>query len=120
MGSKKTQPRTDLNGKRFGLLEVIGPSKEKSLSGGYLYECRCHGCGNTTLVLACTLERGEKKSCGNTYCRSLQRGKPNTGKMKFPGKEDCNCYASEYACSALTEMLCRTRGECKFYKSKEN
>lgn len=39
--------------------------------------------------------------------------------------ENCFAYKKECTvwevteCTALTEMLCKTKGKCKFYKSKE-
>lgn len=39
----------------------------------------------------------------------------------YSAKTDCNCYVPTGAmrCRALIEVMCISRGDCKFYKKKE-
>lgn len=53
--------RTDLTGKRFGMLTVLSYSHTKNNSAHWL--CRCD-CGNTKTVLAGNLVGARTKSCG--------------------------------------------------------
>lgn len=115
---RRKPPRTDIIGKTFGTLEVASTTDEKG-SNGWLYRCRCKVCGTEVFSTAYKLERGYKKSCGSQFCLKTLHGVPAEAmNYKYYGFKDCNCYASKYACSALEEMFCRTRGKCKFYKSK--
>jgi 5-methylcytosine-specific restriction endonuclease McrA len=52
---------TDLTGKRFSYLVVLG--KEGHIGRGIRYKCRCD-CGNITYVSANNLKSGSIKSCG--------------------------------------------------------
>lgn len=118
----------DLDGQRFGYLEVIKPLSEIDLSSNRLLECRCLLCGNLTKATRPSLLSGMKKTCGSKKCslyvreenRRKRNGEvPQTPETIFPPKKDCNCYIGYYRCKALTETLCCTRGDCKFYKPKE-
>lgn len=109
-------PRTDIIGKTFGTLQVIGVSDEK-ICGARAYKCRCTVCGAEVNSRAYALEHGYKKSCGGKHCLNVLHNTAKNDNYKYRGFTDCTCYASEFACSGLTEMLCRTRGKCKFYKS---
>lgn len=35
------------------------------------------------------------------------------------GKKDCFGYKTSSYCSVLTEMVCRKKGKCSFYKTKQ-
>lgn len=50
-----------LEGKRFGRLEILNRAKNKGRSAAWL--CRCD-CGNTTVVTTGELNRGRTQSCG--------------------------------------------------------
>lgn len=56
--------RIDIAGQWFGDLEVIRLSERRNEHGTYLWECLCHGCGDTTYVLGISLRHGHCKSCG--------------------------------------------------------
>ncbi len=57
-------PGQDLTGRRFGMLQVLGPDEEnRAENGERLWRCLC-GCGARTSVPARQLEAGHKKSCG--------------------------------------------------------
>ena len=115
----RPKPREDLNGKVFGLLEVIGPAYEQDAVGRHLYKCRCGGCGRETTANASQLEEFRKKSCGSKSCRKILFGKkPDYSNYKYEGKTDCNCFINDEVCDALDEMLCRTMGKCSFYRNK--
>lgn len=103
--------RIDLNGQSFGHLTVLGLSERKDSSGARMWKCICD-CGNTTYASANKLMAGRKKSCG---CQA--KGFHPQSKQEYAPKTDCVCYRKE-RCTALTEKLCVTRGNCKFYKSK--
>jgi hypothetical protein len=67
-------PRIDLTGQRFGELEVIRLSDVKHKTGTRMWECKCHACGNTTLVLGYALRHGHYKSCGCIQPVKRERG----------------------------------------------
>jgi hypothetical protein len=52
----------DISGKRFGRLVVMNV-KEKTKSGGYLWNCQCD-CGNIIKSCFWNLKKGKTKSCG--------------------------------------------------------
>lgn len=54
--------RNDLQGKRFGRLTVIAAT-EKRQNGSVVWQCRCD-CGNSVLVSAADLQKGDTSSCG--------------------------------------------------------
>lgn len=64
---------TDLRGKRFGMLTVIG--YEGKQGGMHRWRCRCD-CKNETVVGQIPLQTGKTKSCGclqrQTYAENLQ------------------------------------------------
>lgn len=107
------RPRTeDITGQRFGklvALEIAG----KDAGGRLLYKCRCD-CGNITTVRKSNL--GRTKSCG---CSVGGKTKARIFEAEAEPRRDCNAYDPELdRCLALTEMLCKSRGSCKFYKSR--
>jgi len=55
--------RTDITGKKFGMLTAIRATDEKNKNGSYLWECRCD-CGKIVKVSAPMLKKGNNKSCG--------------------------------------------------------
>ena len=112
--------REDLFGKEFGLLKVIGVADERGANGGLLYRCLCRGCNTEITSDAYHLEYGERKTCGDGNCIRILHGKePDYGDLKYPARTECNGYASDVKCSILTEIMCRTRGRCSFYKNKD-
>lgn len=54
---------TDLTGRRFDRLLVLGRHGNDSKSGDRLWTCKCD-CGETTIKRSSTLKRGRGKSCG--------------------------------------------------------
>lgn len=55
---------TDLTGRRFGNLYVIGKSKDKCKNGSIKWICECD-CGNKCIVRGYHLQSGNTKSCGH-------------------------------------------------------
>ena len=119
MFTKKAELDHDLDGQVYNYLEVVRPLDEKNANKTYLYECRCLICGSLTKATRSDLRRGNRKTCGSIKCKTTARQYEPKKTELYPGFPDCNGYASEHACSILEEMMCRTRGYCKFYKSKE-
>lgn len=108
---------TDLTGQRFGRLTVLGRAEEKSSWGAVQWRCRCD-CGKETLVATGNLKKGTQ-SCG---CLKLRHGAAPVGRhTPYPPMEDCVCYSNKHGgeCTALTEVLCATRGSCSFFREKE-
>lgn len=106
--------RIDLRGRTFGQLTVLELSEQRDQSGTLLWKCRCT-CGSITYAASHKLLTGKKKSCG------CQTGKlPPPPGTAYPPKTDCVCYRAgiKGGCAALTEKLCVTRGQCKFYRSR--
>ena len=108
--------RYDLTGQRFGRLTVVACVGTDG-HGNAVWECKCD-CGNVTSVRSQNLRNGATRSCG------CARGMPKPAFLNCPPRTDCvSCKKSKgynlYFCKALTEMLCASRGECKFYKHKE-
>lgn len=56
--------RIDLTGRKFGNLEVVRLSDTRHKTGSRMWECLCHACGKTALVLGYSLLHGHYKSCG--------------------------------------------------------
>ena len=106
--------RIDLTGQKFGKLTVLGLSDRQNASGARLWKCRC-ACGNITYAASNKLLAGKKLSCG-CYAEG-KRPPPGT---KYLPKTDCVSYREgmKKGCTALTERLCVTRGQCKFYRSR--
>lgn len=98
----------DLTGQVFGKLTVVRFTGLVDNHRGRMWECKCE-CGNTTYTSTSLLIQGKKKSCG------CLRKEPHKA------MEDCISYNKERkrGCDALTEMLCVKKGNCKFYKPKE-
>ena len=101
--------RIDLTGRQFESLTVLELSEQRDSAGARMWKCACC-CGGVTYASSNKLLSGKKKSCG-----CMQR-RPR----RSPPKTDCLCYRdnSPDGCAGLIEMLCVTRGSCKFYKSK--
>ena len=116
--AKQYKLKHDLDGQIFNYLEVVRPLDEKNSNKAYLYECRCLICGKLTKASRPDLNNGFRKTCGSHNCKTIARQYEYKKIVKYPGFSDCNGYASEHACSILEEMMCRTRGKCKFYKCK--
>lgn len=121
MGEARKQHKLkhDLDGKIFNYLEVIGPLNEKNSNKAYLYECRCLVCGKLTKATRSALKGGMKKTCGKPKCWNTVRSYMAKKTMKYPPWNDCNGYKTECFCTIVDEMMCRTRGYCKFYKKNE-
>ena len=102
--------RIDLTGKTFNHLTVLELSEKTDDAGARMWKCRCD-CGNITYTSSNKLISGKKKSCGCMKKRRAEHGKPFT---------DCVSYrpSIKKGCIALTERLCESKGECKFYKQK--
>lgn len=98
----------DLTGKVFGRLTVLEITSEKNKGRNKMWKCKCE-CGKITYSTSSRLISGEKRSCA---CRSKVVRQP---------MEDCASYNKDRkrGCEALNEMLCVTKGKCKFYKPKE-
>lgn len=108
----------DLTGMRFGRLLVLERAEERTSWGAIQWRCRCD-CGREKLVATGNLKRGTR-SCG---CLKLGHGAAPVGRgMPYPPLEDCVCYSPKHGgeCSALTEVLCATRGTCSFFKPTED
>lgn len=106
--------RMDLLGCSFGKLTVIELSEKRDSAGARLWKCKC-SCGNITYAASNKLMDGKKKSCG-----CIAKGKIIREDSEYAPKTDCLCFRSNSidGCAGLTEMLCITQGNCKFYKSK--
>lgn len=98
----------ELTGQVFGKLTVVRSTGLVDNHRGRMWECKC-ACGNTVYTSTSLLTQGKKKSCG------CLRKEPHKA------MEDCISYSKERkrGCDALTEMLCVKKGNCKFYKPKE-
>lgn len=59
---RQLNPKTDLTGRRFGLLTVTGPTEERR-GGCILWRCRCD-CGGEILATRQMLVSGNAVSCG--------------------------------------------------------
>jgi hypothetical protein len=55
--------QTELLGKVFGRLTVIGTTPDRSASGNIVWSCQCE-CGNSVLVPGVYLRNGNTRSCG--------------------------------------------------------
>ncbi len=104
----------DITGQTFGLLEVLKLSN-KMYKNHHLWECRCNACGCTTYEIGYNLRSGKRKSCGCAKGRAMLRGE----ELREP-QYDCALYNEKDYCDGLTEMMCVTRGYCKFYKPRED
>ena len=74
-------------GKRFGLLTVIGRAPDKIYSNGARsasWICRCD-CGNTTIVTGRALRSGNTKSCGCKRTVTLRKKLRVQNSFKFYG-----------------------------------
>lgn len=102
----------DLRGKRFGkllALEIAG----KDESGSHIYRCRCE-CGRVVEIERQRLVT-RARDCG---CERGRRQAPV--KINHEPWRDCNGYLGDgWGCGILTEMMCVTRGKCKFYKKSD-
>lgn len=100
----------DICGQTFGQLKVVCLSDEVSNGGERKWVCEC-SCGRTVHIRGWELRSGKRTCC--SYCTSKKPRRP-----QHEPKTDCRAYAGD-RCAGLLEMFCRTRGECKFYKSKD-
>lgn len=60
----KKDYNTDLIGKKFGFLEVLEKSAQKTKQGKSKWICKCHACGNIKEIPRASLIVGDAKSCG--------------------------------------------------------
>lgn len=67
---------TDLTGRRYGMLTVIGIPGKRNAQGRVLYQCKCD-CGSERLATYSNLTRGEIVSCG---CKNHLPKKDLTGR----------------------------------------
>lgn len=109
--------KRDLTGERFGKLVALRKTGVDKY-GNAVWECRCD-CGNVKEIGAQNLRNGNTRSCGCNKKASCDISPQN-----YPPKKDCLAYRESKVykapyCEALTEMMCATCGECKFYKQKE-
>lgn len=76
---------SDLLGKRFGMLTVLGRAAPKPYTLEAIWLCRCD-CGNTTSVAGGSLKRGDTKSCGCSKGRfvseALKSSDPNRNRLR--------------------------------------
>lgn len=61
-------------GEMFGDLEVLGFCDEKKCANSYLARCKCHKCGDKTLVRFSELLQGDARECSNCAKKHLQLG----------------------------------------------
>lgn len=102
----------DITGQTFGLLEVLEYTRE-IYSGSRLWKCRCAACGGETYARASDLRNGKKQTCGKIECKAKLK------KKNLP-RVDCIMYGENDLCTGLIEMMCVTRGHCKFFKPRED
>lgn len=69
----------ELAGQQFGRWTVLGPSSERSASGGAMWECRCE-CGTERTVKALSLRQGASQSCGCLWRETMARVHTTHGK----------------------------------------
>lgn len=81
--------RQDLQGKRFGMLQVLEATGKRSASGDVIWLCQCD-CGNIAEVASSLLLKERKKSCG---CLAKPPLKDLTG-LRF-GKLEVIAYAGK-------------------------
>lgn len=113
----------DICGQTFDQLHVVRLSDKATSCGERMWVCEC-SCGRIVHVRGWELRSGKRTCC--RYCSPKTPRGPRAPrepkKVKSVGphepKTDCRAYAGD-RCAGLKEMLCRTRGKCKFYKSRE-
>lgn len=106
----------DITGERFGDMKVLRLSEERCQNGQRLWEVEC-GCKRVFLAKKNDLRSG-RRTCCPECSKDKQRKHPVIPNApKFDALEDCRAY-HKGKCIGLTEMLCRTKGECKFYKPR--
>ena len=111
----------DMAGQTFGKLQVVCISDKIEEDGSRNWVCEC-SCGNIEVINGRALRRGSRTCCAE--CAPHRAGRKfgpinRTEVMTGPHKArtDCRAYV-DGRCAGLVEMLCRTKGECKFYKSR--
>lgn len=129
----------DISGQTFGKLQVVCISEHSASSGERLWVCECE-CGNICRARGGDLRSGLKTCCpecgqkrGAEVRKMTMAANPKPPKPPKPpeppkppkppkpvyeAKEDCRAYV-DGRCAGLKEMFCKTRGKCKFYKSRE-
>ena len=75
--------KIDIVGQRFGKLEVIEESKDRTACGEVKYLCRCD-CGNTKIVAGTSLRYGKTKSCGCLLAESAAERSYKHGLTNHP------------------------------------
>ena len=115
--AKAIKEPVDLTGQRFHMLVATEALPERDKHGWILWRCKCD-CGGEAIYPTCQLRGGNAKSCG---CLKPKRERiPLQAPPEF---EDCAAYSPGKhfnGCDALVELLCATRGECAFYKSRND
>lgn len=92
--------KDDLYNKTFGILKVVGRSKEK-INNKYIYKCQCE-CGNIAYVNRGNLKSGNSKSCGCiSRNKTIQRNKSNRRKNNYT---KCDNYMIGYTLNKNTEF----------------
>lgn len=111
----------DMTGQTFGKLQVVCVSKKIASDGKRMWVCECE-CGQIEVIRGYALRSGRRTCC--EACAPRRPGRPvgpinRTEVMTglHEAKTDCRAYV-DGRCVALVEMFCRTKGECKFYKSR--
>lgn len=120
---KKAAEAESMVGRKFGKLEVKAlTDKRKRHYRVWLCECEC---GSITTVSTERLNAGQDccGECAKKRGRQARREelKAELEKNRQAALEkysDCRCWRDTH-CEGLSEMLCVTRGQCKFYKSKD-
>lgn len=73
--------KLDHTNKRFGRLQVLGPS-DKRVYGNIRWHCKCD-CGNESIVFGSSLRAGKTKSCG---CLTIERSRSRRGSLSSAWK----------------------------------
>lgn len=78
----------DIKNKRFGRLEVLEITNEKTSNGCYKWKCKCD-CGNIIITNGASLRRGKKNSCG---CLMIEHQKTQYYKHGHTGERMFNIW----------------------------
>lgn len=77
----------------------------------------CLRCGRTVYARGTDLRAGRKVACAVCSVTEAGERRRKPKELGYEPKIDCRAYL-DGRCVGLNEMLCKTRGKCKFYKSK--
>ena len=105
-GGRRSGPRKDLTGMRFGKLTVLGPARDGT--GRVAWRCRCD-CGNETVALGSNLLSGRTGSCGCGRAR-LDLAGMRFGKLTAlePAANVGQSTAWKCRCDCGNEVIVRT------------